>query len=302
MAKEIISGVYKIQNKIDLKLYIGSSKDIYYRWENHIKLLKRNKHHSPHLQFAWNKYGEENFEFSIIERCSQDELINLEQKYIDKYESYKDKNGYNIMSKADLSEIPQYVKDKISNTLTGRYCGVDSPSNKYSEEIILSLINDLMDVNNTYEFLSEKYSVPYSFVGAIATHRIWKHLTENITFPKRKSTRTYCKLNEEKVCEIIQYILDGYQNRDIAEIYGVTPRTISDIRNHKTWRNLTESIVFPNGQKGNFSNNDIINIKNMISSGISDIEISNITGASISYVNAIRLNKRRKNIKILEAM
>ena len=128
------------------------------------------------------------------------------------------------MSKADLSEIPQYVKNKISNTLTGRYCGVDSPSNKYSEEIILSLINDLMDVNNTYEFLSEKYSVPYSFVGAIATHRIWKHLTENITFPKRKSTRTYCKLNEEKVCEIIQYILDGYQNRDIAEIYGVTPR------------------------------------------------------------------------------
>ena len=44
MAKEIISGVYKIQNKIDLKLYVGSSKDIYYRWENHIKLLKRNKH------------------------------------------------------------------------------------------------------------------------------------------------------------------------------------------------------------------------------------------------------------------
>ena len=159
-----------------------------------------------------------------------------------------------------------------------------------------------MDVNNTYESLSEKYSVPYSFVGAIATYRIWKHLTENITFPKRKSTRTYCKLDEEKVCEIIQYILDGYQNRDIAEIYGVTPRTISDIRNHKTWCNLTESIIFPNGQKGNFSNNDIINIKNMISSGVSDIEISNITGASVSYVNAIRLNKRRKNIKILEAI
>ena len=247
MTKEIISGVYKIQNKIDSKLYIGSSMDIYYRWSDHIKLLKRNKHHSPHLQYAWNKYGEENFEFSIIKECKQDELIYWEQKYIDKYESYKDINGYNIMSKADLSEIPQHVREKISNTLTGKYCGEDSATNKYTEETILILIEDLMNVDNTYDFLSEKYSIPSSTIAAVANHRIWKHLTQNIKFPKRKSTRTYCKLNDKKVLEIVEYLLNGYSNRDIAKLYDVTPRTISDIRNHKTWCDLTENIIFPSG-------------------------------------------------------
>lgn len=39
MAKENICGVYKITNKVNGKIYIGSSKDIYKRWKHHAYMI-----------------------------------------------------------------------------------------------------------------------------------------------------------------------------------------------------------------------------------------------------------------------
>jgi len=77
------SGVYKITNKINGHCYIGSAVNIKKRWENHKSGLNKNKRHSRHLQSAWNKYGADAFEFSIIELCFPLALIFREQHYID---------------------------------------------------------------------------------------------------------------------------------------------------------------------------------------------------------------------------
>ena len=58
-------GVYFIKNKINGKFYVGHSIDIKYRFRRHLYELKRNIHHCQYLQRAWNKYGEENYEFII---------------------------------------------------------------------------------------------------------------------------------------------------------------------------------------------------------------------------------------------
>ena len=50
-------GVYMIKNKVNGKLYIGSSVDIQKRWINHRIYLRNNKHHSFQLQQDWNEYG-----------------------------------------------------------------------------------------------------------------------------------------------------------------------------------------------------------------------------------------------------
>ena len=73
-------GIYKITNKINNKIYIGESLDIKRRWEEHIKELNENKHINYKLQEDWNKYGQDNFEFSLV--CVLDRCIN---SYIDKY-------------------------------------------------------------------------------------------------------------------------------------------------------------------------------------------------------------------------
>lgn len=77
------SGIYKIKNKTNGHCYIGSAVNIDARWCIHKSDLHKNKHHSRHLQNAWNKYGEDTFEFRVIEYCFVFTLIPREQHYID---------------------------------------------------------------------------------------------------------------------------------------------------------------------------------------------------------------------------
>ena len=79
------SGIYKIQNTQNNNIYVGSAIDIKSRWWTHRSLLRKGKHHSKHLQSAWNKYGEMYFDFVVLEYCDRENLIAREQYYIDTY-------------------------------------------------------------------------------------------------------------------------------------------------------------------------------------------------------------------------
>jgi group I intron endonuclease len=79
-----ISGIYQIQSKIKPeRIYIGSSKDIYRRWNQHLLCLKKGSHRSNKLQHHYNKYGKNDLVFSILIGCSINELIDLEQFFLD---------------------------------------------------------------------------------------------------------------------------------------------------------------------------------------------------------------------------
>lgn len=93
MSKEIISGVYCICNIMNGKMYIGESIDIYRRWHEHVQDLRDGIHNNIRLQRSWNKYGEHNFKFSIIEECKEENLTDREKYWIKFYDSFK--NGYN---------------------------------------------------------------------------------------------------------------------------------------------------------------------------------------------------------------
>lgn len=102
-------GVYKIVNKLNNKIYIGSSEDILRRWSRHKSLLLRNKHTNRHMQNDFNKLKSslnesENpidtiLEFSFLEfEDDKKKRDDIEQKYLDQYfDNYK--NCYNHMSK-----------------------------------------------------------------------------------------------------------------------------------------------------------------------------------------------------------
>lgn len=99
-------GIYKIINKLNGKIYIGSSLDIISRWSDHKHLLNTNKHHSIHLQRAWNKHGRNHFDFKILEICNVEDLLKKEQYYLntllkanlflEQNDNYFLKQGYNI--------------------------------------------------------------------------------------------------------------------------------------------------------------------------------------------------------------
>jgi group I intron endonuclease len=79
------SGIYKIENLITGRVYVGSSIDFKKRWNQHKSCLKNNKHGNSYLQNSWNKHGEKAFKFFIIERCGEELLYEREQYWFNYY-------------------------------------------------------------------------------------------------------------------------------------------------------------------------------------------------------------------------
>lgn len=114
----MISGIYKIYNKINNRIYIGSTNCFNARKIQHLSELRRNKHENQYLQNDWNKCGEENFIFEIVELVPTSDLhttklLAREQHYLDMYYDKK-KNCYNINPIANLP--PSWKGNKMSDS------------------------------------------------------------------------------------------------------------------------------------------------------------------------------------------
>lgn len=83
MAYKKVSGVYKITCFKNNRIYIGSSITLTERFKRHKDSLNGGTHVNYHLQRAWNKYGEDQFKFEIIEYCNKEDCIKREQYYLD---------------------------------------------------------------------------------------------------------------------------------------------------------------------------------------------------------------------------
>lgn len=88
--KNMVAGLYIIENKVNGKRYIGSSINIESRLWHHRSELNRNVHPNGHLQHAWNKYGEDIFEFKIFVITDPENAVVLEdfilKHYIEHFE------------------------------------------------------------------------------------------------------------------------------------------------------------------------------------------------------------------------
>lgn len=90
------AGIYKILCTANHKVYIGSTTEIRKRWGWHRSDLRRDVHHNRHMQFAWNKYGEQSFEFEILEMVMFAEYLHdREQHWLDYYQAYESDKGFN---------------------------------------------------------------------------------------------------------------------------------------------------------------------------------------------------------------
>ncbi len=90
------SGVYEIRCIPNGKFYIGSAVNLRERWRNHIYNLNIGNHRNILLQNAWNKYGEHAFVFTILEFVERGNLLQVEQRWIDKTRCTDKKIGFNL--------------------------------------------------------------------------------------------------------------------------------------------------------------------------------------------------------------
>lgn len=89
------SGIYSIVCLTNGRVYIGQSSNIRRRIQKHLSDLNRNEHSNPMLQSCWNHDGSSSFSFKIIELV-KGELNHIELHYIEKYQSWANKRGFNM--------------------------------------------------------------------------------------------------------------------------------------------------------------------------------------------------------------
>lgn len=251
-SKKIISGIYYIRNTLNNKLYIGSSKNISNRIKHHSWQLNSNRHHNKHLQKSWNKYGEDNFEFGIIEIVDNiEELFDAEQAWMDYFESYNDKKGYNISAYAECPcgyPVSDETREKLRQWHLGRKISEET-RRKYSE-IRRGEDNHFYGKHHTKEarekirqwHLGRKMSPELAKkVASNLPHNKWsQEYIELFRSQKQGEKSPTSKLKEKDVINILKMIKDGKEYSDIRKIYDVSNTEISRIRHRKRWAHLYE--------------------------------------------------------------
>jgi group I intron endonuclease len=235
--------IYRILNKISKKVYIGITtyKDVKKRWNQHIQTASINKG-CPALREAFNKYGIENFEFSVILICFDEDRFKYEIEYIKKYNSVAP-NGYNLTHGGQCGggfkgkNHTEEVKNRIKNTLKQKY--IDNPElkkvlsdrntllmkqpdtiNKIKQGIYNSKINKISYV--TKKFLSEETKNKIS-------EGLKTYYSENNKQPHSNSNSTrVCQYNKDNI-----FLNEYYSISNASFVTKVSRKMISLCMNGK---------------------------------------------------------------------
>lgn len=215
--------IYKVENKINGKIYIGKTiKSLTIRKNAHKQESKRLSPYYFHQ--AIRKYGFENFEWTILQFAFNIEKLNaLEKFYINLYKSNNREKGYNLTEggEGSFGYIPTIeTKLKTSQTLKGRI-----PWNKGK-----TALNKGIPMSQ-----EQKNKLSKSHKGK----KLSKAHIDNITKSVTGENNPRAILNNSKV-EIIKFLLkrNDISIKEIAYFFDVNKDLIYDIKRNKNWKNI----------------------------------------------------------------
>lgn len=218
-------GIYKIENKINGKIYIGQSINIERRWSEHkSRSLSEtyNKDYNMKIYKAIRKYGLNNFKLSIIEECSEDKLKDKEIYWINYYNSMDSDFGYNT----DNGYIPTHFA-KLNDTEYNNLCE--------------DLKNNLLSLDD----ISKKYNISLSYIYEVNRGDNFRK-NEDENYPLRNSNIKN-RLSENEITEIKNDLLKGLPLIQIRNKYNICEMDLYRInyglRHAKKMKNIHYMII-----------------------------------------------------------
>lgn len=109
--------IYKVTNIINGKSYIGkTTKSVDERWKLHLSDMKK-KNDNNYFHNAIRKYGNENFEKSVIYECDDINILNLMETFkIMVNHTHKSEGGYNVTWGGEDNPMSHYdIIEKMRN-------------------------------------------------------------------------------------------------------------------------------------------------------------------------------------------
>lgn len=245
-------GIYQIENLINHKKYIGQTSDRFIeRFWNHLWKLKQGIHDNKHLQNAFNKFGEDNFEFSVLHILKDSEdiddlehhyisLFDFEQLYNIQYggqdrtqlgvsmsEDTKKKigiaNHFNMLGKKHSDHTKQLMSEKRNGVTQWGKCLISYEEAKKAKELLM----DGFTPKETSDLLNIKYKI----INGLYSNNTYKSVVVDGWDEFYKNSRKQKTLTDEQIQQIRSYNTEEYTISEIQRQTGFSRKTIKKYLN-----------------------------------------------------------------------
>lgn len=186
-------GIYKIENLINGKIYIGQSKHIEKRFQQHCRKSSRSD-----LSLDILEFGKSNFSFEILEKCNENELLEKESYYISKFNSMNP-NGYN----------KSIMYDEKSNFF-----------HYYTLDTLYNIVSDIKNTTLSFSEIAERYDINIRMVYYINSGE--HHRINDICYPIRALNSDVPKTN---ICKNCGCAISGVAKL-CRDCYSIKSRTV----------------------------------------------------------------------------
>lgn len=215
------TGIYGIECLSLDKIYIGATRDKFRdRWGAHIKRLRDGKHGNKYLQEAWNKEGEVNFRFLILEFIDNNSELNVFNEREEFYLKLNNDRRFNF-------------SDSYAAT-RGITIGEEQLSKLCMNWVIVSPDNEIYYVTNMKKFCRDHNLSQWSLHDVVSRKRKsyngWlayrqDNFNENMILKDRK-------LQEKRKIEFIDYDGNVYIVDNLTQFCKDNDCDLSNIYKH----------------------------------------------------------------------
>ena len=218
-----MTGIYKITNRQNGKVYIGQASNIERRISEHKK-----QRYIP-IDMWINMIGVENFDFEILEECPQEQLDIKEKEYIQKYNSIND--GYNIQEGGYNNSVGE---------------GNGRAKLTYEDVIkIRTAYNNHLPQKQVYSEFQDK--VTFNQFQAVWQGRSWSNVMPEVFTQENKNYYIYQKdkenasISPEELLEYRKY----YQTHTYKEVYDKLIAEKGEVIKERSFQKILTGDVRP---------------------------------------------------------